>query len=121
MRLSSAPRHLVVHVSADNRFILYVNGQRAASGPARGDLAHWRYERLDLSPYLHRGQNVIAADAWNDADFAPRAQISARTAFLLQTEGRAGQRLNSSPAWQVRVDDSRTVTNGMVQINRIFG
>ena len=38
--------------SADNRFILYVNGARVGDGPARGDLTHWRYERFDLAPYL---------------------------------------------------------------------
>lgn len=119
--LVSTPRKFVVHASADNRFILFVNGRRAGSGPARGDLAHWRYERLDIAPYLHRGRNVIAAEVWNDADFAPRAQITARTAWMLQAEDEAGRWLDSGPEWQVRADDSRTVANGMVQINRIFG
>ena len=46
----------VVHVSADNRFILYVNGHRVGDGPARGDLAHWRYETFDLAAVPRRGR-----------------------------------------------------------------
>src|SRR3974377_1926739 len=41
--LSSVPAHFWVHVSADNRFLLHVNGRYAAEGPARGDLFHWRF------------------------------------------------------------------------------
>ena len=37
--LASVPASYPVRVSADNRFILYVNGQRVGDGPARGDLA----------------------------------------------------------------------------------
>ena len=48
--LPSVPATYLVRVSADNRFILYVNGKRVGDGPARGDLAHWRYERFDLAP-----------------------------------------------------------------------
>ncbi|MDE3163210.1 MAG: alpha-L-rhamnosidase, partial [Acidobacteriota bacterium] len=41
--LAAVPSSYVVRVSADNRFILWVNGQRVGDGPARGDLNHWRY------------------------------------------------------------------------------
>src|SRR5512135_3200857 len=58
LSLPSVPASYVVRVSADNRFILYVNGQRVGDGPARGDLAHWRYERFDLAPMLHAGKNT---------------------------------------------------------------
>ena len=50
LTLAALPASYVVRVSADNRFILYVNGKRAGDGPARGDLGHWRYERFDLAP-----------------------------------------------------------------------
>ena len=44
--LASVPGSYTVRVSADNRFILFINGQRVGDGPARGDLSHWRYERV---------------------------------------------------------------------------
>lgn len=39
-------------MSADNRFILFVNGTRNGDGPARSDLAHWRYETYDIAKAL---------------------------------------------------------------------
>ena len=61
IQVSARPARLDVRVSADNRFILYVNGQRVGQGPARGDLANWRYERFDIAPYMKAGDNVVAA------------------------------------------------------------
>ena len=37
--MASVPAHFLVHASGDNRFILYLNGERVGDGPARGDLA----------------------------------------------------------------------------------
>ncbi len=84
LELATVPAHFVVHVSADNRFVLYVNGQRVGDGPARGDLTHWRYQTFDLAPMLKAGTNVLAATVWNFGVYAPVAQISDRTAFLLE-------------------------------------
>jgi len=61
LTLDSVPVSYPVCVSADNRFVLYVNGQRVGDGPARGDLDHWRYERFDLAPLLRAGRNLITA------------------------------------------------------------
>jgi hypothetical protein len=116
---TSAP--LFVHVSADNRFVLFVNGTRVAAGPARGDLTHWRYARIDLAPYLRRGANMLTATVWSDGELASGAQIYARTGFLLAAED-AGMAalLDSGAAWQVRVDRSRTVTPAVPQIRAAF-
>src|ERR1700731_3395609 len=59
--LPQVPEHFWVHVSADNRFLLHVNGSYAGEGPARGDLFHWRFETVDLAPLLRPGKNVLAA------------------------------------------------------------
>jgi hypothetical protein len=65
LSLTDAPKTLPVTLTADNRFILFVNGRRAASGPSTGTIAHWRTESLDLAPYLHAGANVVAAVVWD--------------------------------------------------------
>jgi alpha-L-rhamnosidase len=52
LALPAVPATYVVRVSADNRFILYVNGKRVGDGPARGDLTHWRYEKFDIAPFF---------------------------------------------------------------------
>jgi len=63
--LAKLPKMLPVTVTADNRFILYVNGQRVATGPSVGTVAHWRTEAVDLAPFLHAGRNVVAAAVWD--------------------------------------------------------
>jgi alpha-L-rhamnosidase len=114
--LASAPSTYIVRVSADNRFILYVNGQRVGDGPARGDLTHWRYERFDLAPYLRPGKNLVTATVWNWGIFAPIAQMSDRTAFLLESEATGSDGISTPQDWQVETEpchnplDRNTVT-----------
>jgi alpha-L-rhamnosidase len=108
LTLPAVPTTYIVRVSADNRFILYVNGHRAGDGPARGDLTHWRYERFDLAPLLRRGENFITATVWNFGIYAPVAQISDRTAFLLESEATGDASISTgggkSEAWQVKIE-----------------
>jgi alpha-L-rhamnosidase len=99
LKLEKVPEHFLVDVSADNRFLLEVNQERVGSGPARSDLAHWRYEVYDLAPHLHAGKNVLAATVWNLGTLAPVAQISNRTGFLLRGEGEIAQSANSDDSW----------------------
>jgi hypothetical protein len=106
--LITKPASYVVRVSADNRFILYVNGQRVGDGPARGDLTHWRYERFDLAPFLKPGENLISATMWNWGVLAPVAQFTDRTAFLLESEaegpGGISTGVGKGDGWLVEVE-----------------
>ena len=101
LNIASLPAHYWVHVSADNQFLLHVNGKFAGQGPARGDLFHWRFETIDLAPLLHPGNNTLAAIVWNFGTKAPIAQMSSRTGFLLQGNTAAEQSANTGPSWRV--------------------
>jgi len=46
--LAEKPKNFIVHVSADNRYKLYVNGKYASIGPQLSDWRHWRYETIDM-------------------------------------------------------------------------
>ena len=105
--LSAVPAHYWVHVSADNRFLLHVNGKYAAEGPARGDLFHWRFETVDLAPLLQPGRNVISAVVWNFGELAPVAQMSNRTGFLMQGDTEAEAAVDTGKGWQVRQEPGR--------------
>ena len=85
--LPAVPTRYLVHVTGDNRYKLYVNEVLASMGPAKGDALHWNYETVDLAPYLHAGNNVIAALVYHEGRNKPDSQISVRTGFLLQGEG----------------------------------
>jgi hypothetical protein len=116
--LLSAPAHFIVHVSADNRYRLYVNGVQVSSGPQRSDVTHWRYETVDLAPQLHAGRNVIAALIWNWGAARPVAQHSYRTAFLVQGNGASEAMLvNTGPGWRLLRDTAYApivITNATV-------
>ncbi len=98
--LSEVPRTFRVHVTGDNRYELFANGRRVVRGPAQGDLENWRYDTVDLAPFLVRGRNVLAAVVFNHAEHAQWAQISLRTGFLLQGDTAFEQALvDTGPSW----------------------
>ncbi|MDR1555507.1 MAG: glycoside hydrolase [Tannerellaceae bacterium] len=98
--LTEAPGRFVVHVSADNRYKLYVNGRFVSLGPARGDIYNWNFETLDLAPFLKKGVNTLAAVVWNYAEQKPVAQISFnQTGFILQGNTAAEAVVNTNETW----------------------
>ncbi|MEO9968166.1 MAG: alpha-L-rhamnosidase C-terminal domain-containing protein [Reichenbachiella sp.] len=82
--LEENPESFVVHLSADNRYQLYVNGTFVGRGPAIGDISHWRYETYDLADYLQKGNNSIAVEVINFGEFRHAKQQTFQTAFILQ-------------------------------------
>jgi len=99
--LAAKPAAFPIHVSGDNRYELFVNGVRVSWGPARGDLRHWRYETVDIVALLRPGRNVLAAVVWNDGPYKAIAQISLRTAFVLQSDDPA---VNTNRNWKCLAD-----------------
>ena len=100
LELPEAPGHFVVHVSADNRYRLFVNGRSVAAGPPQSDLRNWRFNAIDLGPYLNAGRNVLAAVVWNGGEHRPMAQISDRTGFLLEGDSEREQAVNTGANWK---------------------
>ncbi|WP_203235043.1 alpha-L-rhamnosidase-related protein [Mucilaginibacter terrigena] len=98
--LPTKPAKFVIHVSADNRYKLYVNEKLVSMGPARGDTYYWNYETIDIAPYLEAGKNTVAALVWNDGDVRAEAQISERTAFILQGDTQIEEALNTNKTWK---------------------
>ena len=99
--LPQKPARFVVHVSADNRYRLFVNGKAVALGPARSDTQNWNYETLDLAPFLQAGRNVLAAQVWYMGEGAPFAQMSYQLGFLLQGDGETEKIANTDASWKI--------------------
>ncbi len=104
LALATVPQHFVVHVSADNHFLLMVNGTRIGEGPSVGDVQHWRYETFDLAPALHPGTNLIAATVWNLGDQAPIRQITSHLGFVLAPNSSAEAAAATDSTWLVHQD-----------------
>lgn len=98
----------IIHISADNRYRLYVNGHQVGIGPARGDLSNWYYETIDISPYLKYGKNVLAAEVVNYGSSKPRGQLTVATGLLIQghTPREAAIINTGTTPWQVMEDEA---------------
>ena len=103
IEIPRTPEHFVVHVSADSQFILCVNQREVGRGPARSDLAHWKYETYDLSPFLRPGRNEIAATVWS-LGVSTGAQVSDRTAFVLRGDSSEESVADTDTSWEVEED-----------------
>lgn len=106
IELVSKPSSFVIHISADNRYKIFINGKLASLGPARGDLNHWNFETVDIAEYLKAGKNTIAAQVWNEGEWKPEAQISNRTGFILQGTTVVESILNTDNSWKCEKDNS---------------
>ena len=108
LELPGKPAHFVVHVTADARYQLWVNGRAVCRGPQASDPQEWRYESVDLAPWLQAGANVITAQVRSYGDLAPFASMGWRTGFLLQGDTAAERIADTGPSWKVMRADAYT-------------
>lgn len=91
---------LRIHVSADERFELYLDGHRIARGPDRSDVEHWCYATYDLG--LTPGKHRMGALVLSIGPYEPIAQMSWRGGFVLKAEGEYDRQLTTGIAdWKV--------------------
>lgn len=91
----------IIHVSADNRYHLFLNGSMIGLGPERGEPRKWFYEsyRLKLSP----GKHILVARVWYlEPEISPFAQMSIKGGFILGGTGETQDIFSTGIApWQV--------------------
>ncbi|MHC4718067.1 MAG: alpha-L-rhamnosidase-related protein, partial [Planctomycetota bacterium] len=80
-----ASQEFILHVSADQRYELSLDGQVISLGPDRCDIRHWSFASYRVS--LPPGQHHLEALAWWVGPHAPTAQLSWRSGFILAAEG----------------------------------
>jgi len=102
--IQSVPQKFIVHVSADNRYRLYVNGEFINFGPAVGDMSSWYFDTYDIAPYLKAGKNCISAQVWNMGNQKGARQISNCTGFILQGGKGFELLVNTDGSWKVKQD-----------------
>jgi alpha-L-rhamnosidase len=116
LELSTVPTAAPARLTADSRYILWVNGQEVGRGPARSQPLRQRYDEYDLAPYLRTGSNVVAVlvTYYGQAtSFWQPAPAGASTDAVLVFEARVGReqlvsdaewRVTRSPAWSLPAD-----------------
>ncbi len=78
---------LRVHVTADERYELFLDGARIGRGSERGEPRTWFFETYDLP--LQRGPHVLLALVWSLGRDGPYAQMSVYSGFLLAPQEQA--------------------------------
>lgn len=143
-RFRSGRETVRLHVSADNRYVLKLDGRRLARGPERGTVDWWTYRTLEVA--LNAGEHVLEAvvirlpETFHDnvADGprhsvygAPMAQLAWRKTpgFVLKAEGRLDAELTTGggsgwrvcPFGNVKLTDDRGGSFGIGASNEIVG
>lgn len=99
--LSEKGKPLEFDVSADERYVLMLDGREISRGPHRGLPSRWHYQsyRVDgLAP----GEHVMEAVVWRLGLHAPLAQTSVRGGFILKAYGDYDAMLTTGrAAWTV--------------------
>ena len=89
-----------IHVTADERYELFLDGKRIGRGSERGDADNWFFETYQLN--LKKGKHLIVAKVWSLGDKAPMAQMSVEAGFLLAAEAEFEELISTGFAnWQV--------------------
>lgn len=117
-----------VHVSADGRYQLFINGRFVGRGPARCHPARQCVEHFDIAPYLHTGQNVIAAlvhsygrhTAWYQLPVMEHARAFGCGGFFLQANCELD--IDTGPAWRYLESEAwqREAPNGSLGFVEIY-
>lgn len=104
--LNVKPAQFIIHISADNRYRLFVNGKYVNDGPQISDSHHWRFESLDIAPLLIEGKNVVAVQVVNYAEFAPVYIMGKRAALIVQGDDDNSSALNTDSSWMYHINKS---------------
>ena len=100
-RFSSAGEPLEFDVTADERYVLFMDGRYVARGPARGTPDNWLYDshKIDVAA----GSHVFEAVVWAGGEKSPRAQLSRRGgSFICKAYGTYDAKLTTGKAaWEV--------------------
>ena len=87
-------RSAKLHITAADRYRLYVNGKSVICGPRKGDKWNRYYETVDIAPYLVKGDNFItvrvisfAYEASNGCEAAPFSVYVAEVGAVLMVKG----------------------------------
>ena len=78
------PRQISIHVSADERYELFVDGQREGRGSEKGDGNNWFYETYELD--LTAGQHIISARVCSYGPLRAASQMSLYHGLIVSPE-----------------------------------
>jgi alpha-L-rhamnosidase len=129
VQVTDIPATVPARITADSRYVLWVNGREVGRGPARSQPYRQRYDSYDLAPYLVPGPNVVAVLVTyygRPTSFWQPAPAGSSTDAVLVFEARlgeeeelvsdAGWRVQRSAAWSLPADHGGALEGVPVEI-----
>ncbi|MBN2851952.1 MAG: hypothetical protein JXQ23_04370 [Clostridia bacterium] len=55
----------ILTISADTRYMAYINGKEIGQGPIRSTVERWFYDRYDITGFLDSHENTLAIRVWD--------------------------------------------------------
>lgn len=100
---SPLTKPLHIHFSADQRCILYLNGQQIARGPDSGSPDDWFYSSYRING-LTAGTHRLSAIAWWVGEGGHYSHMTVSPGFLLAAEGEIATQLTTGIAnWSAQI------------------
>ncbi|TVZ15588.1 alpha-L-rhamnosidase C-terminal domain-containing protein [Maribacter sp. MAR_2009_72] len=109
--VKDSTQDLIINISADNHYFLYVNGRFITHGPQLSDIQHYKYETLNLKDFIRNGSNVLALKVVNFGKRRFLGMQSIFTSVMVNGVTENAKALNTTGAedsWRCMLDDSYT-------------
>ena len=115
LNLDFVPPKAMAWLTADSRYIFWVNGKLVSRGPSRCDPRYQSYDEVDLAPFLREGENTLAVLMHHYGE-STYSYIQGRAGFLFECSA-----LNSwsDGAWRAKLSDAwcRDLSRMRVQLD----
>lgn len=107
------PAVIILHVTADEQYRLYLDGKLVGRGSDSGSLSHWYFDswQVELTPGTH--ELTAKVPCWGiGSELGPQARISQRPAFLLAASDTWMEKLGTGLAdWKCTVEPLEVTGN----------
>jgi hypothetical protein len=108
--LDHKPATSPIRITADARYMLWVNGEFVGRGPARGYPFAQPYDEFDIAPFLREGENWIAAQVYQFGPGVGAFGMSDKGSGVYVSTGKTGliiegELVCTDGTWQVRRAD----------------
>lgn len=115
---AGARRKAILHITADSRYILYVNGEYLGQGPPRSWPQYYSFDTYDLTPYLRRGENTLAVlvQHFGEGNFQYMLGPAGLLVQLEDDQGRVILLSDESWRWSIEPSIQRVVPRISVQL-----
>ena len=102
VELSAAPKSAVARIACDSKYWLWVNGElvvfegQLKRGPTPEDTY---FDRVELAPYLHKGENVVALLVWHFGKHGMSHKNSGKLGLVFEADI-DGEKFVSDRSWR---------------------